>query len=168
MKVLNFGSINLDYNYRVPYLGRPGETISATSFQIMAGGKGANQSVALAKAGAKVFHAGKVGDDGLWIKDKLRFLGVDSSHVRLSGEPSGHAVIQVDENSFYVESSEGKICYRLSVEEDQLSCTCEVFARNIRLDPKLPVQAHHVGAELRLGRSPGRGEIAGGEETQAG
>jgi len=44
-------------------------------------------------------------------------------------------VIQTDENSFYVESSEGKICYRVGIEEDQLSCTCGDFARNIRVDP---------------------------------
>jgi len=43
-------------------------------------------------------------------------------------------VIQVDDGSYFVESSEGKICYRVSMEEGEVSCTCGDFARNIRQD----------------------------------
>ena len=57
-RVLNFGSLNLDYVYQVDHFVKPGETISAKSQSINAGGKGLNQSCALARAGASVFHAG--------------------------------------------------------------------------------------------------------------
>ena len=96
MKILNFGSINQNYVYRVEHIAGPGETIAAESFDILPGGKGANQSVAIARAGGKVFHAGQVGKDAEWIVDKLRFNGVDTRHIAVCDSPSGHAVAQVD------------------------------------------------------------------------
>lgn len=63
-KILNYGSLNIDRVYRVPHIVRPGETISSRLFLTFAGGKGANQSVAIARAGGMVYHAGKVGQDG--------------------------------------------------------------------------------------------------------
>ena len=65
MKVLNFGSLNLDYTYQVPHIVREGETISSNDVQMHLGGKGFNQSVALARAGVPVYHAGLVGEEGL-------------------------------------------------------------------------------------------------------
>jgi len=56
MKVINFGSLNLDYVYSVDHIVKPGETISSYNLQINCGGKGLNQSVALARAGQKVCH----------------------------------------------------------------------------------------------------------------
>jgi ribokinase len=97
MQILNFGSLNIDYVYRVPRFVRPGETISSTSFKTFAGGKGANQSAALAKAGADVYHAGKVGKDGIWLIDMLINLGVKTEHIRVCDNPTGHAIIQVSE-----------------------------------------------------------------------
>ena len=97
MKILNFGSLNIDLVYRVPHIVRPGETISSASFQTFAGGKGANQSAALARAGAPVYHAGKAGKDGAWLVKKLRGLGVDTRFTRVVNAPCGHAVIQVDD-----------------------------------------------------------------------
>ena len=64
MKVINFGSLNIDLVYHVREFARPGETITATNFARFAGGKGLNQSVALSRAGAPVVHAGMVGSDG--------------------------------------------------------------------------------------------------------
>lgn len=64
MAVLNIGSLNLDYVYRVDHFVRPGETLAASHRAVHAGGKGLNQSVALARAGATVLHAGCVGADG--------------------------------------------------------------------------------------------------------
>ena len=61
MKVLNFGSLNIDNVYRVQHIVRPGETLSALSNAVFAGGKGLNQSIALARAGAEVYHAGMIG-----------------------------------------------------------------------------------------------------------
>lgn len=98
MKVLNFGSLNIDLVYRVRDFVRPGETISAQEFARFAGGKGLNQSVALARAGAQVVHAGAVGADGGFLLDLLRESGVDCSAVAVVDDvPTGHAVIQVSD-----------------------------------------------------------------------
>jgi len=97
LRILNFGSLNIDYVYRVPHIVRCGQTVSGLSFDTFAGGKGANQSVALAKAGAVVFHAGRVGTDGAWLRQKLADYGVDVSHTHIGEDKTGHAVIQVDD-----------------------------------------------------------------------
>lgn len=96
MNILNFGSLNIDLVYQVEHIARPGETIASSAHQVFAGGKGANQSAALARAGASVFHAGQVGPDGQWVVDKLAGLGVDVQHIRIGDAPTGHAIIQVD------------------------------------------------------------------------
>lgn len=99
MKVLNFGSLNIDHVYRVAAFVRPGETISALSYAKFAGGKGLNQSIALARAGMTVLHAGRIGTDGLFLKELLAANGVDCSPlVVCEDEPSGHAVIQVSDS----------------------------------------------------------------------
>ncbi len=63
-KIINFGSLNIDYVYRVPHIVRPGETLLSADLKRYCGGKGANQSLALAKSGIKVRHAGRIGEDG--------------------------------------------------------------------------------------------------------
>jgi ribokinase len=99
MKVLNFGSLNLDHFYEVEHIVRPGETISSGKYRLACGGKGLNQSVALAHAGAEVFHAGKVGRDGEALLACLKAAGVDTRYIKMTEEaPSGHAIIQVDKN----------------------------------------------------------------------
>ena len=95
MKILNFGSLNLDLVYQIPHFVRAGETLSTTGFSRNVGGKGLNQSVALAKAGAEVYHAGLIGADGGILKDFLAENGVDTRFVHTIDCPSGHAVIQV-------------------------------------------------------------------------
>ena len=105
MKILNFGSINIDHVYRMDHFLKPGETLRADSYRIFPGGKGFNQSVALAKAGADVFHAGKVGPEGKWLVERLRTCGVDTSCVIAGEKPGGHAVIQVTpdgENAIFI------------------------------------------------------------------
>lgn len=98
MRLLNFGSINIDYVYRVPHIVRPGETLASTGMQVFAGGKGANQSVALAKAGAPTYHAGRIGADGEWLLEKLGGYGVDTSHIEIDpANRTGNAIIQVDD-----------------------------------------------------------------------
>ena len=96
MKILNFGSLNLDLVYQMPHFVRAGETLSSTAFSRNVGGKGLNQSVALAKAGAQVYHAGLVGEDGEMLRSFLAENGVDVRFVRTVDAPSGHAVIQVE------------------------------------------------------------------------
>ena len=96
MKVLNFGSLNIDYVYGVEHFVRAGETLSSDSLQLFCGGKGLNQSVAFARAGAETYHAGCVGKDGAMLTDMLRAAGADTRFVRvLDDTPSGHAIIQV-------------------------------------------------------------------------
>lgn len=106
MNVINFGSLNYDHVYELEHFVRAGETITAGGYRRLCGGKGLNQSIALAHAGAKVFHAGKVGRDGQALIARLKTAGVDTTHVGMSGtKPSGHAVIQVDkhgENSIII------------------------------------------------------------------
>ena len=96
MKILNYGSLNIDLVYRLDHLVLPGETQAAQSFDRFCGGTGLNQSIALAKAGAKTLHAGKVGQDGEMLLNALREAGVDVSPVVVGQVPSGHAVIQVE------------------------------------------------------------------------
>ena len=97
MKIYNMGSLNIDYVYRVPHFVQPGETISSYGREIFAGGKGLNQSIALARAGAQVIHGGMIGPDGAFLKDLLEDSGVDTTHICTLQEASGHTVIQVDE-----------------------------------------------------------------------
>ena len=98
MRVLNFGSLNIDHVCRVPHIVRPGETIAATRCERFAGGKGLNQSIALARAGAPVAHAGRIGADGLFLKELLEGEGVDCTLVAVEEEgSSGYAMIQVDD-----------------------------------------------------------------------
>ena len=95
MKITNFGSCCIDNVYAVPYFVKPGETLPCTGYEIHPGGKGLNQSLALAYAGASVRHAGKVGRDGAWMKDLMSDAGVDTSLTEIVDTPSGHANIQV-------------------------------------------------------------------------
>ena len=107
MKILCVGSLNIDCVYSVDHFVRAGETISSTAFSQVPGGKGLNQTVALAKAGADVTHAGSVGNDGNLLRNTLRSAGVDDSLLCPSPIPTGHAIIQVDcdgQNSIIVES----------------------------------------------------------------
>lgn len=94
-RVLNVGSLNIDRVFRVPHLVRPGETLASRSLETLAGGKGANQSVALARAGAAVTHCGKVGPDGDWLIERLAAEGIDTTFVTRSDHPTGQAIIQV-------------------------------------------------------------------------
>ncbi|MDO4848468.1 MAG: ribokinase [Coriobacteriia bacterium] len=95
-KVLTLGSLNLDFIYRVDHIVASGETIGAGDVQTRCGGKGLNQSIALARGGADVAHAGIVGADGDMLLDICRESGVDVSRVRVDEGRSGHAIIQVD------------------------------------------------------------------------
>lgn len=96
MTVYCLGSINVDHVYRVPHLVAPGETLSADSLTTMLGGKGANQSIAAALAGAQVHHIGAVGPDGGWTLEVLREFGVNVDSVSQPDIPTGHAIITVD------------------------------------------------------------------------
>lgn len=93
-----FGSLNVDYVFQMPALPAPGETLLATSMAVLAGGKGGNQALAAARAGATVHMAGAVGDDELGniALAGLQSAGVNTDAVALSNEPTGTASISVD------------------------------------------------------------------------
>ncbi len=95
MKILNFGSCNIDYVYSLDHIVAPGETETTHKLQTFPGGKGLNQSVALAKAGAEVYHAGCIGNDGEMLLDVLKESGVDVSYIKTADVKNGHAIIQV-------------------------------------------------------------------------
>lgn len=109
MKILNYGSMNIDNVYQVEHMIHPGETQMAIAKNVFAGGKGLNQSIAIAKAGGTVYHAGVVGEDGAILMDTLAKHGVDTRYVKRAAGPSGHTVIQVDssgQNSIIVFAGE--------------------------------------------------------------
>ena len=97
MQVLCFGSLNVDHVYAVSHFVRAGETLSSTTLHSGCGGKGLNQTIALARAGVPVRHAGLVGTDDALLRPLLQENGVDTTFVRTAEVPSGHAIIQVDE-----------------------------------------------------------------------
>lgn len=108
MRILNLGSLNYDKVYHVDDFVRAGETILANGFDTFCGGKGLNQSIAAAKAGARVCHAGAVGPDGGELLDMLDRFGVDRNLVQTLSIPSGHALIQINrkgQNCIIVSSS---------------------------------------------------------------
>jgi ribokinase len=98
MKALVYGSLNIDLFFEVDHIVLPGETVSGLSFARNAGGKGANQAAALAKAGLDVFMAGKIGRDGDFLLQLLRSYGVDTGNVAVYDGDTGNALIQVDKN----------------------------------------------------------------------
>lgn len=98
MKVLCFGSLNIDYVYFVSHFVKGGETLSSIDFQKNPGGKGANQAGALSKAGCETYMAGKIGQDGKFLLDYLKSCNVDCSFVRVTDKTTGHAIIQLDDN----------------------------------------------------------------------
>lgn len=99
MKVLNIGSMNLDHVYTVDHIVEPGETQSSTQLQLFLGGKGMNQSVALAKAGVEVYQGGMIGEDGSVFLDACQEYGIHADYIRTVDARTGHAIIQIDKNA---------------------------------------------------------------------
>lgn len=160
MKILNFGSLNIDYVYNVEHFVKVGETISSTRLQTFCGGKGLNQSIALAKAGCQVYHAGKIGKDGHILKNQLKDSGVITEYI-LEGEgKSGHAIIQVDvngQNSIILYGGENEKIGTKEIdsilnnfsEEDILLLQCEISNVDYIVE-----EAHKKGITIVLNPSP--------------
>lgn len=96
MAIWNLGSINADTIYRVPHIPAPGETLASIGRSVFLGGKGANMSVAAARAAARVCHIGAVGPDGRWAVDRLLEYGVDTRHIATLDVETAQAIIMVD------------------------------------------------------------------------
>ena len=98
MKILNYGSLNIDYTYRVQHFAKPGETIKCDNMKTFYGGKGLNQTIALAKSGIHVFHAGKIGINRRDVLDFLKENNVDTNFIIETTGTTGHAIIQIDKD----------------------------------------------------------------------
>lgn len=96
MKIINLGSLNMDKTYEVPHFVEAKETIKALAYREFCGGKGLNQSIAIARAGVPVIQGGCVGTDGEALVETLRQAGVDTSRIGRWDGPSGHAIIQIN------------------------------------------------------------------------
>ena len=160
MRVLNFGSLNLDYVYQVGHFVQPGETLSAVSQTVNPGGKGLNQSIALAKAGAEVCHAGCIGKGGENLRELLKENGVNTEYLREVPALQGNAVIQVN--------PEGQNCILLfggsnqCITEEQIDQTIKNFApgdwlvlqNEINSLPRIVDAGHDQGMKIVLNPSP--------------
>ena len=155
MNVLNFGSINIDHVYRVDHFVVPGETLPSDSYQRLPGGKGFNQTVALARAGAAVSHAGRIGTDGIWLRDYLDALNVNTTHLNVSEDiPTGHAVIQVNptgENAILLHGGANRC-----IAENDVDRVLEEAARAgdaLLLQNEISAMPHLISSAADRGRS---------------
>lgn len=160
MKVLNFGSLNIDYVYRVDHMIRPGETMSTQSLEVFLGGKGFNQSVALAKAGAPVCHAGLIGEDGGAFLSSCKEYGIDAKWIRSVAGKSGHTIIQLDcqgQNCILLHGGSNQAineAYIDEVLEDFVSGDFLVVQNEISGMPYLIDRAYRKGMQIVMNPSP--------------
>ncbi|HVM73080.1 MAG TPA: ribokinase [Anaerolineales bacterium] len=168
MKMLNFGSLNIDHFYEVDHIVRPGETVSSGKYRLACGGKGLNQSVALAHAGAHVFHAGKVGRDGEALLDCLRSAGVNTQYVEVTeAAPSGHAIIQVDkagQNSIIIHAGANRTIRKEDVLRvlDEFEPGDAILLQNeVSCLAEMVELARHRGLTIFLNPSPMDESVAG-------
>ncbi|MBE6563296.1 MAG: ribokinase [Ruminococcaceae bacterium] len=127
MKILNFGSCNVDHVYSMDHIVAPGETQTTYKLEIFPGGKGLNQSIAAARAGAAVYHAGCIGKGGEMLEKILSENGVDLSNVRHVDEQNGHAIIQVGsdgENSIFLYPGSNEM-----ITEEHINSALEGFGK---------------------------------------
>lgn len=161
MKVLNFGSLNIDYVYSVNDFVQKGETISSDKLNVFSGGKGLNQSLALSKAGVEVYHAGAIGEDGLLLEKLLRDNGVNTKFLRiLSDVRTGNAIIQ--------KNNEGDNCIILyggsnkAISKEMVDDALEKFEKGdwlllqneISEIPYIVEKAYEKGMKIVLNPSP--------------
>jgi len=98
MKILNYGSLNIDYVYNVDSLVKPGTTKADKGLKVMSGGKGLNQSVAIAKAGySNIYHAGNIGRNGEFLKLTLLEHNIKINFIEKSKADTGHAIVQISD-----------------------------------------------------------------------
>lgn len=161
MKILNFGSLNIDYTYDVGHFVSAGETLLSANRQVFSGGKGLNQSIALSRAGAETYHAGAVGvEDGSFLLDMLSAAGVNVENVSRVREATGHAIIQRDRegqncillyggaNQTVTPQQAEKVLERFEagdwlVVQNEISCVKEIME-----------MAHGKGMKIALNPSP--------------
>lgn len=160
MKVLNIGSMNLDHVYNLDHIVQPGETQASNGMNVFLGGKGMNQSIALAKAGAKVFHGGMIGDDGGLFLEACKEHGVNSKYIKQIEGKTGHAIIQIDKG--------GQNCILLyggtneMLTKEYVDSTIADFEKGdilllqneVNLIPYIVDKAYEKGLQIALNPSP--------------
>ncbi len=166
MKMVVFGSLNIDKTYTVEDFVRPGQTISAVRMEQFCGGKGFNQAIALRRAGNEVFFAGAVGQDGGMLLDNLDRNGIDRRRVKQTEGATGHAIIQLDAKGqnciIILAGANGEITPEdvektlagfdkgdLIVLQNEISCVPQIIRR-----------AHEMGMVVAFNPSPYDGKIA--------
>ena len=172
--LLVFGSLNVDLLFQVDALPRPGETVLTDGYGIAAGGKGANQAAAAAKAGATVRMIGQVGDDGFgrYARETLAAAGVDCSRIATSARPTGTAVIGVDrlgENQIMVASGANLDTDPGQIEDAELAPGVTLLCQNeIRAEATFALlgRARACGARTILNLAPAI-DLPGGVLTRS-
>lgn len=160
MKIYNFGSLNVDRVYGVEDFVRAGETILAKSLSFFPGGKGLNQTIALARAGANVYHVGCIGRDGGILKDTLVENQVPLTYVKEMDADGGHTALQVSEsgqNAIIVYSGTNHMLTENFVDEvmQAIEPGDYVLMQNeINLVPYIIRKAKEAGAQVALNPSP--------------
>lgn len=99
MTVYNLGSINIDHIFRLDHLPQAGETLLSSDYLCCLGGKGANQSLALALGGAKVEHIGRMALPDLHFIDQLKQAGVNLASIDTTAQTTASAIVMVDDSS---------------------------------------------------------------------
>lgn len=160
MKICNIGSLNIDYVYTVEHFVQPGETLASTHMEQFAGGKGLNQSIALARAGAPVFHCGMIGPEGSFLKDTLVESGVDASLVQTGAVANGHAIIQVDahgQNSILLYGGSNQTLTSAFIDEalSHFEVGDILLLQNeVNMLPEIIEKAYAKGLQIALNPSP--------------
>ena len=160
MKVLNIGSMNLDLVYNVDHIVQPGETEASVSMNTFLGGKGMNQSVALAKAGVEVYQGGMIGEDGQPFLDACAEYGVRADFIRKVEGKSGHAVIQIDssaQNCILLYGGANQMLTESYVDEvlEHFGAGDILLLQNeVNLLPYIVDKAYEKGMQIALNPSP--------------
>jgi len=160
MRVLNIGSLNLDYVYSVDHIILPGETEATGTRNVFLGGKGINQSMALAKAGVEVYHGGLIGNGGQPFLDACKEYGVHADFIRKVDAPDGHTIIQIDknaQNSILLFGGTNQMLTEEFVDEILSHFTSEdilLLQNEVNLLPYIVNQAHAKGMQIALNPSP--------------
>lgn len=167
MKIMVFGSLNMDHVYRVNRFTAPGETVASLELSDICGGKGLNQSIAIQNAGMNVMHAGCVGvKDGAPLLRFLEEKGVDTHLVSLVDLPSGHTVIQVNqktgENAILLYGGANQAVDEAMIDKALLELGAGdllVMQNEISAMSLLMGKAHEKGIKLVLNPSPIEGVV---------
>ncbi len=160
MKILNYGSMNVDHVYEVHHIVQPGETINAISKNLYPGGKGLNQSIAVAKAGGDIWHMGVLGADGSILERAMLDNRVHTDFIKRIPGDSAHTVIQVDQNgqNCILVFAEEAITFSDAKMEEVLSHfspgDAVIFQNELRRGPVFMQKAAEKGLTIVFNPSP--------------